>query len=91
MTVDKLLKPAEVAEILRVEVALARELMRGMPYINLTGSEEKPRLLVAESDLEAWIRERKHYATPAEKKRKTAPIRVLEGYGPDGRLKRRKA
>lgn len=91
---DKLLKPAEVAAILRVEVALARELMRQMPYINLTGCSGKPRLLVAERDLEAWIQARKHQAEPAAapaSKRKTAPLRVLEGFEPDGRLKRRKA
>lgn len=92
---DKLLKPAEVAAILRVEVALARELMRQMPYINLTGCSGKPRLLVAERDLEAWIQARKHQAEPAAaptaKRQKTAPLRVLEGFEPDGRLKRRKA
>ena len=92
---EKLLKPAEVAEILRVEVALARELMKTMPYINLTHSMEKPRLLVAEGDLEQWIQAQKHQPAGTASHARKAPARqglaVLEGYDENGRLKRKKA
>lgn len=90
---DKLLKPAEVAAILHVETARARELMKTMPYINLSGAALKPRLLVAERDLEIWIENQKH--TPAADRGRKIPagrqLAVLEGYDADGRLKRRKA
>ncbi len=89
---EKLLQPRDIAEYLHVDIKAARRLMRTMPYINLSGATEKPRLLVAESDLAAWVESRKAGAPAAAPGRKAAPrLRVMDGFEPDGRLKRRKA
>lgn len=89
---DRLLQPAEIADYLHVDIKAARRLIRTMPYINISGSTSKPRLLVAESDLAAWVEARKTYA-PAKAARRASPakLRVMDGFEPDGRLKRRKA
>lgn len=90
---EKLLKPQEIAEYLHVDIKRARELMKTMPCINVGTSSIKPRLLVAESDLAAWVEDRKAVGgAPARKRtQKTARFAVMEGYEADGRLKRRKA
>lgn len=89
---ERLLQPKDIAEYLHVDIKAARRLMRTMPYINLSGSTEKPRLLVAESDLAAWVESRKAGASaPAARAARPARLRVMDGFEPDGRLKRRKA
>ena len=90
---DRLLKPKEIAEYLHVDIKRARTLMRTMPCINVGNSAIKPRLLVAESDLAAWVESRKAVGnTPARQRAQRAPrLTVMEGYEADGRLKRRKA
>ncbi len=90
---EKLLKPQEIAEYLHVDIKRARTLMRTMPCINVGNSAVKPRLLVAESDLVAWVEARKATAgvSARERKARAPQLRVMEGFEPDGRLKRRKA
>ncbi|MBO7669873.1 MAG: hypothetical protein J6S60_04715 [Oscillospiraceae bacterium] len=90
---DRLLKPREIAEYLHVDIKRARTLMRSMPCINVGSSDVKPRLLVAERDLAAWVESRKAVAAaPARERKGKAPqLRVLDGFEADGRLKRRKA
>lgn len=89
---ERLLKPIEIAEYLHVDIKRARTLMRTMPCINVGSSAVKPRLLVAESDLAAWVEARKATAAAPARQRRAAPrLAVMEGFEADGRLKRRKA
>lgn len=89
---ERLLQPKDIAEYLHVDIKRARALMRTMPCINVGTSDIKPRLLVAESDLAAWVQARKLSGPPERTRRPRTPqLRVVDGFEADGRLKRRKA
>ena len=102
---EKLLRPADVAELLGVSYDCACQLMKSMRCINLTQKPGavRPRLAVTASEIDRWQKARTqrpddYVAPPPQKKGRRARNVVafdpnLWEMGPDGkpRIKRKRA
>lgn len=98
---ERLLYPADVAEILGVTKRVASDLMRTMRCINVSRNPAgpKPRWAVTASEIDRWqqartaIPDQRVDIPPAGTRRAHKPPRTaldLELFEPDGRIKRRR-
>ena len=100
---ERLLHPADVAEILGVTKRRASELMRTMRCVNVSRNPAcmKPRWAVTAGEIDRWQKARtaipdQRVDTPPARpgRARKAPPRMaldLELFEPDGRIKRRRA
>lgn len=91
---DRLLSVDEVAKIVGCCRTTAYNMMRKMPHFRPPGDGARTLIRVWERDLCEFLQRNTVDPTPQQRGRKAArpaPVLVMDGFEPDGRLKRRRA